>query len=232
MRLTRLMRLRSVAVPLALLATILAPASSASAHSASPWFGTYQVSVVGGSQDTTWTLDHVPTSGCDVSATGQGSDDQDFLSGSPQTVQFSGVGSTAFPATIMGLALNYTENREGSITEGQPTTANTEECPASGGGEVTPITPDCGTRSLSTSVDVDPSPTSPSIARARARAWRTNRRTRTARSPARSFRRLPRRLWRRCRRSGRRSTGACPPAGRRCRRPNRSQNRMSPARPR
>jgi hypothetical protein len=159
------MRLRRVAMPLTILATILVAASPASAHSATPWFGTYQVSVVGGSQDTTWTLNHVATSGCDVSATGQGSDDQDFLPGSPQTVQFNGVGSTAFPATIMGLALNYTENREGSITEGQPTAANTAECPPASGGEAeTPPTPDCGTRSLSTSVDVDPSPTSPSIA--------------------------------------------------------------------
>lgn len=158
------MRCRCVSALLALLATILVTASAASAHSATPWFGTYQVSIVGGSQDATWTLNHVPTSGCDVSSTGQGSDDQDFLTGSPQTVQFNGVGSTAFPATIMGLTLNYTENREGSITTGEPTAANTAECPgASGGGGEAPPTPDCGTRSLSTSVDVDPSPTSPSI---------------------------------------------------------------------
>jgi hypothetical protein len=158
------MRFRCVLVLPALLATILVTASPASAHSETPWVGTYQVSVVGGSQDTTWTLNHMPTSGCDVSSTGQGSDDQDFLTGSPQTVQFNGVGSTAFPATIMGLALNYTESREGSITSSQPTAGNTAECPAaSGGGEEAPVTPDCGTRSLSTSVDVDPSPTSPSL---------------------------------------------------------------------
>jgi hypothetical protein len=164
LKLDRLMRLRCVSVPLAFLVTIFVAASPAGAHSATPWFGTYQVSIVGGSQDTAWTLNHVPTSECDVSATGQGSDDQDFLTGSPQTVQFNGVGSTAFPATIMGLALNYTENREGSIAYGQPTAANTQECPgASGGGGEAPLTPDCGTRSLSTSVDVDPSPTSPSL---------------------------------------------------------------------
>jgi hypothetical protein len=161
--LPRPMRFRSVCVLPALLATILVSASPASAHSAAPWVGTYQVSIVGGSQDTTWTLNHVPMSACDVSANGQGSDDQDFLTGSPQTVQLNGVGSTAFPTTIMGLALNYTENREGSITYGQPT-ANPGECPgASGGGGEAPATPDCGTRSLSTSVDVDPSPTSPSL---------------------------------------------------------------------
>jgi hypothetical protein len=157
------MRFHGVSALLALLASILVAASPASAHSATPWFGTYQVSIVGGSQDTTWTLNRVPTSGCDASATGNGSDNQDFLPGSPQTVQFNGVGSTAFPATIMGLALNYVENREGSITSGQPTAANTEECPASGGGGEAPVTPDCGTRSLSTSVDVDPSPVSPSL---------------------------------------------------------------------
>ncbi len=158
------MRVRCVFASLALLATILITASATSAHSATPWFGTYQVSIVGGSQDTTWTLNHMPTSGCDVSSTGQGSDDQDFLTGSPQTVQFNGVGSTAFPATVMGMTLNYTENRQGSITTSAPTGANTAECPAaSGGGEEAPVTPDCGTRSLSTSLDVDPSPTSPSI---------------------------------------------------------------------
>jgi hypothetical protein len=163
-KLARLMRFGCVSALLALFATLLVAASPASAHSAAPWVGSYQVSIVGGSQDTTWTLNHVPTSGCDVSATGQGSDDQDFLTGSPQTVQFNGVGSTAFPATIMGLALNYTESREGSITTSQAG-ANTAECPgASGGGEEAPLTPDCGTRSLSTSVDVDPSPSSPSIA--------------------------------------------------------------------
>jgi hypothetical protein len=163
-KLVRLMCFRCVSALLALLVTTLVAASAASAHGATPWFGTYQVSVVGGSQDTTWTLNHVATSGCDVSSTGQGSDDQDFLTGGPQTVQFSGVGATAFPATIMGLALNYTENREGSITTSEPTGANTAECPgASGGGGEAPPTPDCGTRSLSTSVDVDPSPSSPSV---------------------------------------------------------------------
>ncbi len=158
------MRCRCVSLLLALLATVLVTASPVSAHGATPWFGTYQVSIVGGSQDSTWTLNHVPTSGCDVSSTGQGSDDQDFLTGSPKTVQFNGVGATAFPATVMGLALSYTENRQGSITTSAPTGANTAECPgASGGGEEAPVTPDCGTRSLSTSLDVDPSPTSPSI---------------------------------------------------------------------
>jgi hypothetical protein len=69
------MRFRCVPALLAVLAAILVTASPASAHSATPWFGTYQVSIVGGSQDTTWTLNHVATSGCDVSSTGQGSDD-------------------------------------------------------------------------------------------------------------------------------------------------------------
>lgn len=163
-KLARLMRVRCVPALLALLATGLTSASSAGAHGATPWVGTYQVSIAGGSQDTTWTLNHMPTSGCDVSSTGQGSDDQDFLTGAPQTVQFNGVGSTAFPATIMGLELNYTEDREGSITTSEVTAANTAECPgASGGGGEAPPTPDCGTRSLSTSVDLDPSPSSPSI---------------------------------------------------------------------
>jgi hypothetical protein len=163
-RLARLMRFRCVCALVALLAAILATAPAASAHNATPWFGTYQVSIVGGSQDTTWTLNHQPTSGCDVTSTGRGSDDQDFLTGGPQTVQFNGVGSTAFPATITGLALNYTENRQGSITTSAPAGANSAECPgASGGGEEAQVTPDCGTRSRSTSLDVDPSPSSPSI---------------------------------------------------------------------
>jgi hypothetical protein len=123
------MRSRRAPALLALLAAILVTAPAASAHNATPWFGTYQVSIVGGSQDTTWTLNHQPTSGCDVTSTGQGSDDQDFLTGGPQTVQFDGVGSTAFPATITGLALNYTESRQGSITTSAPTGANTAECP-------------------------------------------------------------------------------------------------------
>jgi hypothetical protein len=123
------MRSRRAPALLALLAAILVTAPAASGHNATPWFGTYQVSIVGGSQDTTWTLNHQPTSGCDVTSTGQGSDDQDFLTGGPQTVQFDGVGSTAFPATITGLALNYTESRQGSITTSAPTGANTAECP-------------------------------------------------------------------------------------------------------
>ena len=40
----------------------------------------------------------------------------------------------------MGLALNYTENREGSITTSAPTGANTAECPARGGGGGAPVT--------------------------------------------------------------------------------------------
>jgi hypothetical protein len=148
----------------ALLGALVPAPVAAGAHGSTPWFGSYQVSVAGGSQDATWTLNHPATSSCDISSTGQGTDDQDFLTGSPQTVQMSGVGPNAFPGTISDLPLNYTESREGSISESAPAGANTPECPgASGGGENTPVTPDCGTRSLSTTVEVDPSPTSPSI---------------------------------------------------------------------
>jgi len=134
------------------------------AIAATPWFGTYDVSVRGGEQHTAWTFNHVPTSSCDAAGNGQGTDTQTFLPGAPQVTQMSGVGSTAFPATISNLQLSYTEDREGSITYGQPAEPNGPGCGvASGGGESTPPTPDCGSRSLSTSIDVTPLPGDPSL---------------------------------------------------------------------
>jgi hypothetical protein len=142
----------------------LGVASSADARGSAPWFGTYQVSVVGGSQDASWTLNHVPTSECDAPSSGHGTDEQTFLPGGAQTVQFNGVGSTAFPSTISGLELRYDEDREGSITEGQPAAANPASCSLASGGEGSPPpTPDCGTRNLSTQIDVDLSSAAPRL---------------------------------------------------------------------
>ena len=98
------------------------------AIAATPWFGTYDVSVRGGEQHTAWTFNHVPTSSCDAAGNGQGTDTQTFLPGAPQVTQMSGVGSTAFPATISNLQLSYTEDREGSITYGQPAEPNGPGC--------------------------------------------------------------------------------------------------------
>jgi hypothetical protein len=150
---------------LALVILALLAVSPAQAHSPAPWFGTYQVSVIGGSQDTSWTLNHVSTGECDPSSSGQGSDDQTFLPGTAKIVQFSGVGASAFPSTIASLELKYTEDREGSITETPITPANPASCSgASGEGQA--LTPDCGTRSLSTEIEVNPSPSSPSLTQA------------------------------------------------------------------
>jgi hypothetical protein len=147
---------------IAALAWALLLTATAGAHSPTPWFGTYSVSVAGGSQDTSWTLDHTPTSRCDAPANGQGSDDQDFLSGGSKTIDITGAGSVAFPTTITGLELNYTEDRDGSITEGKPE-ASPSECSGASGEGAPPLQPDCGTRSLSTMINVDPAPGSASI---------------------------------------------------------------------
>ncbi len=133
----------------------LTSSAAASAHSTGPWFGTYEVAVQGGSQHTEWSADHASTGTCDPSLNGQGSDSQTFLPGAGKVVQITGVGLSAFPATISGLELNYTEDREGSLTTGQVPPACVI---ASGEGTATPPSPDCGTRSLSTSIDVTPLP--------------------------------------------------------------------------
>ncbi|HEY1834521.1 MAG TPA: hypothetical protein VGG08_08800 [Solirubrobacteraceae bacterium] len=145
-----------------LCASLVVPAL-AGAHGATPWFGTYGVSVVGGSQDASWTLQHTPISPCDAPASGQGSDDQTFTPGASKTLELSGVGTSAFPTTIDGLELQYSENRDGTITQGQPADANPADCDLiSGEGVITPQ-PDCGPRSLSTEIDVDPAPGAASI---------------------------------------------------------------------
>jgi hypothetical protein len=156
-------RSRSFGVLIAVMAAALSWASPA-ALAATPWFGTYDVSVLGGEQHTSWSFNHVPTSPCDAPGSGQGTDTQTFLPGAPQVAQMSGVGPVAFPGTISNLQLSYTEDREGSITYGQPADPNATGCSvASGGGESTPPTPDCGSRSLSTSIDVTPLPGDPSL---------------------------------------------------------------------
>lgn len=138
----------------------LTSASAAGAHTSGPWFGSYEVSVQGGDQHAEWSANHTSTGRCDPSISGQGSDTQTFLPGAGQVVQIAGAGSTGFPTTISGLPLHYTEDREGSLTE----TEIPSDCGvASGEGSASPPSPDCGTRSLSTSIDVTPLPGNPSL---------------------------------------------------------------------
>lgn len=149
------MRPRLLTAAAALAAGATLTAVPAQAHSGGPWFGTYQVSVLGGDQHTSWNLNHTPTSRCDLPSNGSGSDEATFHAGAAQTVQIAGAGSVAFPFSIQSLELGYAENRDGSITTGNP--EGGPECQyASGGGEDEPIpTPDCGTRSLSTMMNVE-----------------------------------------------------------------------------
>ena len=147
-------------IALLVLAAAAVPAAPAGAHASGPWFGTYEVAVLGGSQHSEWTADHASTGACDPSLNGQGSDTQSFLPGGGKTLQLTGVGSSAFPTTISGLELNYTEDREGSLTQSEVPPA----CAlASGEASSSPPSPDCGTRSRSTSIDVTPLPGDASI---------------------------------------------------------------------
>ena len=139
-------------------------AAPAAARPGVPWFGTYEVAVAGGSQDTNWTLDHQsdPNLYCDATETGKGTEDEQFLPGAAKVVQLTGVGTHATVGLIDGLTLPVVYNREGSIATGQPP-SNQQDCP-SGGDDGSNPTPDCGTRTFTYTIDVDPGPSSPSIA--------------------------------------------------------------------
>lgn len=154
------MRLRFLIVIMGLSTAAILPASSAGAHGAAPWFGTYEVAVQGGSQHTEWSANHASTGRCDPSFNGQGSDTQSFLPGAGKVLEMTGVALSAFPSTISGLQLSYSEDREGSLTTGQVP----PECViASGEGGSKPLSPDCGTRGRSTSIDVTPLPGAASL---------------------------------------------------------------------
>ena len=109
-----------------LAAAAVAPAAAA-AHGAAPWAGTYQVQLIGGSQEATWTLSRPSGNPCLGGESGQGSDAQSFVPGAPAVVQLA-VGGSAFAASIPSLELRIAEDRQGSITRGPPADSNPGDC--------------------------------------------------------------------------------------------------------
>lgn len=141
----------------ALALAALLPATAAS-RGIAPWAGTYQVQVVGGSQEASWTLSRPSGNPCIGGESGQGTDTQSFLAGAPAIAQLTGAGVNTFAASIPGLALKISEDRHGSITRGPAADTNPGDCI----GEATETPPppgsDCGTHTLPASLSVDPIP--------------------------------------------------------------------------
>jgi hypothetical protein len=142
-------------------AAALSPGPSAASTAPAPWVGAYRVSVLGGFENSSWSLNHAPTGPCDARRTGGGTDDTTFLKGRPITTQLIGLGpGHALSFAPLTLALSYDENRHGSVTVGAPAAAYPLDCPPATGGAGAPSSPsDCGLTRETTSIDVglDPS---------------------------------------------------------------------------
>jgi len=140
-----------------LAASAIAPAAAV-AHGAAPWAGTYQVQMVGGSQEASWTLSRPSANPCIGGESGQGTDAQSFLAGAPAVVQLAGAGVSVFAASIPNLTLKITEDRQGSITRGQAADTNPGDCIGEATESPMPSASDCSTHTLSASLTIDPVP--------------------------------------------------------------------------
>ena len=150
------MRLPRVgAVVLALSA--IAPATAAS-RGAAPWAGTYQVQLTAGSQEAAWTLSRPSGNPCIGGETGQGTDLQTFVPGAPAVVQLTGVGVSAFAASIPGLPVRVSEERQGSVSRGPAADSNPGDCIGEATESPVPPGSDCATHLLTGSLSIDPIP--------------------------------------------------------------------------
>jgi len=151
--------MRFVRVLAAVLAvSAVVPAAAYSSHGAAPWAGTYLVQVTGGSQEASWTLSRPSGNPCIGGESGQGTDAQSFLPGSPAVVQLTGVGVGTFAASIPSLDLKISEDRQGSITRGAPADSNPGDCIGEASETPPPSGSDCGTHTLTASLAIDPIP--------------------------------------------------------------------------
>lgn len=146
---------RVLAAVLALSA--IAPAVAAS-RGVAPWAGTYQVQLISGSQEASWTLSRPSGNPCLGGESGQGADAQTFVPAAPVVVQLTGAGVSAFAASIPSLELKISEDRHGSITRGQPADSNPGDCIGEATESPSPSAPDCGTHTLTASLSIDPVP--------------------------------------------------------------------------
>jgi hypothetical protein len=146
---------RALAAILALSA--IAPAL-ANSRGVAPWAGTYQVQLIGGSQEASWTLSRPSGNPCLGGERGQGTDAQAFLPGAPAVAQLTGVGVSAFAASIAGVELKISEDRQGSITRGPSADSNPGDCIGEATESPLPSGSDCGTHTLTASLSIDPVP--------------------------------------------------------------------------
>ena len=129
---------------------------------AAAWVGSYRVSVLGGYENTSWTLDHVPAGPCDAPVTGSGTDDTTFFSGEAVTTELIGTSARALNWRVLTLELAYTENRQGSTTSGTPADTNPADCPAAARVLPAPAgATDCGLTHERTHIDAGLDPSAP-----------------------------------------------------------------------
>jgi hypothetical protein len=135
----------------------ISPAAAAS-RGVAPWAGTYQVQLIGGSQEASWTLSRPSGNPCMGGESGQGTDAQTFVPGAPAVVQLTGAGVSAFAASIPSLELKISEDRHGSIARGQPADSNPGDCIGEATESPLPSGSDCATHTLTASLSIDPVP--------------------------------------------------------------------------
>jgi hypothetical protein len=150
--------MRFARVLAAVLAVSAVAPAAAAAHGAAPWAGTYEVQLIGGSQEASWTLSRPSGTPCLGGESGQGTDAQTFVPGAPAVVQLAGAGVSAFAASIPSLELKIAEDRQGSITRGAPADSNPGDCIGEATESPAPSASDCATHTLTASLAIDPVP--------------------------------------------------------------------------
>jgi hypothetical protein len=125
-----------------------------------PWVGEYRVALESATQQATWSWTHTPTSPCDFTGSGSGSEDRTLTGG---TADLS-VAGTAAPGVLGAPASSLTVQfgsisslpGSGSVTRQGSTTYTASGCGAGGGGGGQTVAPDCGTKAVQIAYGLQP----------------------------------------------------------------------------
>jgi len=125
-----------------------------------PWVGEYRVALESATQQATWTWNHTPSSPCDFTGSGSGSEDR-TLTGGAADLSVTGTaapGVLGAPASSLSVQFGSIMSLPGSgtVTRQGSTNYTSSGCGAGGGGGGQAVAPDCGTKAVDIAYQLQP----------------------------------------------------------------------------
>jgi hypothetical protein len=125
-----------------------------------PWVGEYRVALESATQHATWSWNHTPSSPCDFTGSGSGSEDR-TLTGGAADLSVAGTaapGVLGAPASSLSVQFGSIMSLPGSgtVTRQGSTTYTASGCGVGGGGGGQTVASDCGTKAVHIAYELQP----------------------------------------------------------------------------